>query len=139
MTLIALALALTQPPPAASISRIPATLRVGPGPLTMSANGRTVTVTDATGSGAGWQVLASASGGTAELDGFTAACGPLTRECPASSLSYPIQVTSGAPVPVLQALRLSGMGVTSYLLQWSASPGNAAEPVTITLSVQSGP
>jgi hypothetical protein len=96
-------------------------------------------VTDATGSGAGWQVLASASDGTAALNGFTAACGPLTRECPVSSLAYPVQVTNGTPVPVLQALTLSGMGVTSYILQWSASPGNAGEPVTITLSVQTGP
>lgn len=131
-------LALTPPPPA-SVKRIPATLSLRPGPLTLSASGRTVTITDATGSGAGWQVLASASGGTAGVDGFTAGCGPLASECPVSSLTYPIRVTGGTPVPVLQALPLSGMGVTSYVVQWSTSPGNAGQPVTISLSVESGP
>ena len=134
--MIPLALA---PPPPASIKRLPATLSLRPGPLTLSASGRTVTITDATGSGAGWQVLASASGGTAGVDGFTADCGPLARECPASSLTYPIRVTGGTPALVLQALPLSGMGVTSYVVQWSASPGSAGQPVIISLSVESGP
>ena len=115
------------------LTSVPAVLSLRPGPLTMATAGKTVTVTDATGSGDGWEVLASVSGGTAELDGFTASCGPgSTCTLPASGLSYPVPVT--ASTPVLEALPPSGMGTIVYSLDWVADG-----PVTITISLQAGP
>jgi hypothetical protein len=104
----------------------------------MTASGNSLTVIDATGSGNGWRVMASASDGTAELTGFTASCAPgSTCTLPASSLDYPAQVTS--VTPLLQADRGSGLGTIRYSnLQWQVTPADNA-PVTINVSIQSGP
>lgn len=120
---------------------VPASVIIRPGPLTLAVNGTQLVVTDATGSGAGWQVLASASGGTALLEGVTTACSPAEvngpyQNCPASSVSYPVRVTTSTPV--ISAGRDTGMGITSYDTQWQVSRETSA-PVTITVTIQSGP
>jgi hypothetical protein len=105
----------------------------------MTVRGSSLTVIDATGSGSGWRVMASASDGTAELTGFTASLAPgSTSSLPVSSLDYPVQVTSAA-TSLLEANPGSGMGTVSYSgLQWLATPaGNG--PVIINVSIQSGP
>jgi hypothetical protein len=81
----------------------------------MKVSGGSLTVIDATGSGDGWRVMASASDGTAELTGFTASCGALSSDCslPVSSLDYPVQV-SGATTALLAANPGSGLGTISY-------------------------
>jgi hypothetical protein len=106
--------------------------------LSMTTTGNTLTVIDATGSGDGWRVTASASGGTAELTGFTAACAPgSTCTLPVSSIGYPARVTSATPL--LQADQGSGLGTIRYSnLQWQATPAGTA-PVTISVTIQSGP
>jgi len=126
------------PPPAAPAHSVQAAAAVSPGTLGMTASGNSITVTDATGSGRGWRVTASATDGTAELDGFTASCAPgSTCTLPVSSLDYPAQVTSGTPV--LQADPGSGMGTIRYSgLQWLITPSGSG-PVTISVSIQSGP
>jgi hypothetical protein len=125
------------PSPSASVS-IPAVLTIRPGPLSMTVSGDSLTVIDATGSGSGWRVMASASDGTAELTGFTASCAPgSTCTLPVSSLDYPAHVTTATPL--LQADAGSGMGTIRYSnLQWLITPA-ASAPVVITVSVQSGP
>jgi hypothetical protein len=106
--------------------------------LTMTTTANSLTVTDATGSGNGWRVTASATGGTAELTGFTAACAPgSTCTLPVSSIGYPAQVTSATPL--LQADHGTGLGTIRYSnLQWNVTPTSSA-PVTISVSIQSGP
>jgi hypothetical protein len=131
-------LVIAAPPPSASVVSIPATLTLRPGLLYMTVSGDSLTVTDATGSGSGWRVMASASDGTAELTGFTSSCAPgSTCTLPVSSLDYPAQITSG--VPLFEADQGSGMGIIRYSdLQWLVTPGGSG-PVVITVSVQSGP
>ena len=125
------------PPPSASVS-IPATLTLRPGNLSMTMSADSLTVIDATGSGRGWRVVSSASNGTAELKGFTAACAPgSTCTLPVSTLDYPARVTE--VMPLLEADPGSGMGSIRYSgLQWIVTPA-ATGPVVITVSVQSGP
>jgi hypothetical protein len=105
----------------------------------MTASGNSLTVIDATGSASGWRVMASASGGTAELNGFTASCAPgSTCTLPVSSLDHPALVTSGV-IPLLEADPGSGLGTIRYSnLQWLVTP-NSSGPVVISVSVQSGP
>jgi hypothetical protein len=126
------------PPPSVSVS-IPATLTLRPGALSMTVNGNSLTVTDATGSANGWRVMASASDGTADLNGFTASCAPgSTCTLPVSSLDRPAQVTSAA-IPLLEADPGSGLGTIRYSnLQWLVTPDSSA-PVVISVSVQSSP
>lgn len=127
------------PPPSASVASIPAVLTIRLGPLSMTVSGDSVTVIDATGSGGGWRVMASASDGTADLTGFTASCAfGSTCTLPVSSLDYPVQVT-GVTMPLLEADPGSGTGTIRYSgLQWLASPGGS-DPVVITVSIQFGP
>jgi hypothetical protein len=128
------------PPPSASAVSISAQATFRAGPLTMTASAGSLTVIDATGSGSGWRVMASASDGTAELTGFTASCGALSSDCslPTTSLDYPVQV-SGATTALLEANPGSGMGTITYSgLQWLATPSGAG-PVIINVSIQSGP
>ena len=127
------------PPPSAPVVAIQGALAVRPGPLYMTVSGDSLTVTDATGSGSGWRVMASASDGTAELTGFTASCSSgSTCTLPVSSLDYPAQVTSG--MPLLKADPGSGLGAIRYSsLQWLLTPDGSGGPVVITVSVQSGP
>jgi hypothetical protein len=131
-------LVIAAPPPSASVISIPAVLTIRPGTLHMTVGGDSLTVIDATGSGSGWRVMASASDGAAELTGFTASCASgSTCTLPVSSLDYPAQVTSG--MPLLEADPGSGMGTIRYSgLQWLVTPGGSG-PVVITVSVQSGP
>lgn len=132
-------LVIAAPPPPAPVISIPAVLTIRPGPLYMTVSGDSLTVIDATGSGSGWRVMASASDGTVELRGFTASCAPgSTCTLPVFSLDYPApQVTSG--MPLLEADPGSGMGTIRYSgLRWLVTPGGSG-PVVITVSVQSGP
>jgi hypothetical protein len=126
------------PPPASASVSIPATATVRPGMLTMTTTANTLTVTDATGSGNGWRITASASGGTADLTGYTAACATgSTCTLPVSSIDYPAQVTSATPL--LQADHGTGLGTIRYSnLQWQVTPAGTA-PVTISVTIQSGP
>jgi hypothetical protein len=127
------------PPPSASVVSLPAAvLTIRPGPLAMTVSGDSLTVIDATGSGRGWRVTASAADGTAELTGFMVSCAPgSTCTLPVSSRDYPAQVTS--IMSLLEADPGSGMGAIRYSgLQWLFTPDGSG-PVVITISVQSGP
>jgi len=114
----------SQPPP------VQATAVIKAGTLYLTGSSLDFTVTDATGSARGWHVTAAVSGGTATLESMAYSCGALARECPVSSLSYPLRLVPGHPVVIAGAAPGSGMAVTAYTgLQWLVT-GNAVVSVS---------
>jgi len=121
-------------PPAAS-KTITATLGIYPGALYLAATPG-LTIVDATGSGDGWQVLATITGGTATATITAEACAAgSTCSLPRTSISYTTALTPGqAPAAIAQALPGTGMGTITDNVSWR-SAGN----VTISLQLISGP
>jgi hypothetical protein len=178
------ALGLTAGPAAAANVPITATLSIRPGPLYLASpasfswsaevTGRDqqvvrpefLTVVDATGSGDGWHVLASASqlaangggtvsngGGTVSVNGSTfsaaavqapaAACGPGSTCTPLrTDIAYPEGITS-SPVTIMNALPGTGLGTIVTGVDWWVSMPSAVQPgeytAVILLQLISGP
>lgn len=114
---------------AADVVVVPLTVR--PGSLTMapvraiSRSSRIpVTVVDARGSGAGWELLArpaGASSGTVIVTGVEQRCGyHSTCTLPRPAVHYPIRLTSLRPTRVFAAQPGSGMGTIGLTLRLAA-------------------
>jgi hypothetical protein len=134
-TLAPAALAASHPAAPAASATMTGTLGIAPGPLYL-ASGPGLTVVDATGSGAGWQVLATVTGGTVTAAITTVGCGTgSTCSLPRTAIGYTTTLTPGhAPEAIAQALPGTGMGTSTDHVTWTAA-GN----VVISLQVISGP
>jgi hypothetical protein len=120
-------------PSAAYASAIPATLSIRAGPLYLVPTAGGLVVVDATGSGDGWHVLASVTGGSASVGPVEAATCGIGSTCslPGSDIAYPETITS-SPVTIAEALPGMGMGTIVTGLSWQVTG-------SMTLQIVSGP
>jgi hypothetical protein len=114
---------------AADVVVVPLTVR--PGSLTMapvkavSRSSRiSVTVVDARGRGAGWELLARSAGRvgrTVVVTGVELRCGhDSTCTLPGNTMHYPIMLSSYRSVPLLRAQRGTGMGTIGLTVRLAA-------------------
>jgi hypothetical protein len=114
---------------AADVIVVPLTVRPGMltlAPVTVIARSAriSVTVVDARGSGAGWELLARSAGptgGTLVVTGVESRCGHRsTCTLPRSEVRYPVMLTSLRPTVLVRAKPGTGMGTIGLTLRLAA-------------------
>ena len=115
----------------------PGSLRLAPATVLARSARTTVTVTDARGHGAGWTLLARATGvlRTVVVTGVELRCGThSTCTLPRTRIRYPVSLSPLRAVPVLDAEQGTGMG--SIVLTLELSSRGLAGTAALRFSVQ---